>query len=122
MAGSTEDGVCVIIISQDCVLSSFSCLIYKQQHSFQLPHMRSYARGQCFVLRCSHFWRLLHLKGYISCLLSLCITLNHTFCSVWQTTWNVCRLCVFPCVRSIHRGQAEKEGRGHCLSRGGGVE
>lgn len=30
-------------------------------------------------------------------------------------------VCVSVCV-VIHRGQAEKEGRGHCLSRGGGVE
>lgn len=28
---------------------------------------------------------------------------------------------VFACV-VIHGGQAEREGRGHCLSRGGGVE
>lgn len=97
-------GVSVIIISLCksghifflCPLSPFSCP--KQRHSFQPPHMRLYACGQCFVLRCSHFGRLLHLKGYISFLLSLCITLSHAFCSTWQTTWNVCRLCVFPCV------------------------
>lgn len=73
-----------------------------------------------FVLRCCHYGRLLPFRVYKSFLLSLWIPLSNVCWSPFhQTAWNVCRMWV--CV-VIHRGQAEKEGRGHCLSRGGGAD
>lgn len=83
-----------------------------QRHSFQPTDMRSNACGRCFVLRCSHFGRLLHLKGYISFLLSLRIMLCHTFCSTWQTTLNVCRLCACSSVCGNTQRSSRKGGQG----------
>lgn len=55
-------------------------------------------RGHCFVLRCSHFGRLLHLKGCKSSLLSLCITLSRKFCGVSADNMECVQVvCVFLC-------------------------
>lgn len=55
--------------------------------------------GHSFVLRCSHFGRLLHLKGYESSLLSLRITLNPAFRGVSANNLECVQIvCVPPCV------------------------
>lgn len=110
-----------------CLPSPFSCPIYKWWHSCRPCHIRSCASVDIVLSSGAAIlgdWASQRLQIVpavfvynIKLQILQCFGRQHGMCAGC-----VCSSAsVFACV-VIHGGQAEKEGRGHCLSRGGGVE